>query len=667
MSSTPRPAPNRCSAIAPRLASLPTAVGRPVASSTRARIGTSDHSRCGANRTSPSLARTRPGTARPTPTNRASRRSPARQRSRADATSSAVSSGVGRWSTSMRSRAGMPPSMPTAAIVTASTSGLTAIASTRGSGATTGEGRPTRFVGSGACSIVRPCALSSATSDGDRRSVEARHRREACARERPLEVHVAEHFREVSTVDAVEGACSVCHASTLGGSRVGHDGARRYLLRLTPNPNRRIFNTSTLLSTQKSKLSRGSKMNRRSTSRLVALTAAAGLAVAALSGCATGSGDPEASDGDVTLTWWHNATVGPLMPAVWEEVAAEFEADHPGVTVEQTGYQNEELQRTLIPNALRGRRPARPLPGLAGRRAARPGRERLPHAARRRHPRHDRERRRDRQPVAGRRQDLRHPLHVRHRGLLVQHRPVRAGGHRRDPRDPRRARGRRRQARARRASPRSPSARATSGRPRTGGTSSRCTPARPRRCRRPRPTRLQRRLLRRGRRAAARSSSAIEPFQEGFLGTPAQTGAGSSAGLVANGQAAMELMGHWNAGVIGGLDRPTRRSAGVPRSGSRSPASRARPATRRRHSAAATASAAPPTLPPECADLLEYIMSEDVQKRFAASGSGIPTVPAREARHRGPEPQAGRRRPRASSFVQLWLDTAVRHRPSATR
>ncbi len=43
------------------------------------------------------------------------------------------------------------------------------------------------------------------------------------------------------------------------------------------------------------------------------------------------------------------------------------------------------------------------------------------------------------------------------------------------------------------------------------------------------------------------------PFQDGFLGTPAQTGAGSSAGLVANGQAAMELMGHWNAGVMGGL------------------------------------------------------------------------------------------------------------------
>jgi raffinose/stachyose/melibiose transport system substrate-binding protein len=36
-----------------------------------------------------------------------------------------------------------------------------------------------------------------------------------------------------------------------------------------------------------------------------------------------------------------------------------------------------------------------------------------------------------------------------------------------------------------------------------------------------------------------------KPFQNAFLGTPAQQGAGSSAGLVANGKAAMELQGDW--------------------------------------------------------------------------------------------------------------------------
>jgi len=46
---------------------------------------------------------------------------------------------------------------------------------------------------------------------------------------------------------------------------------------------------------------------------------------------------------------------------------------------------------------------------------------------------------------------------------------------------------------------------------------------------------------------------ATEPFQEGFNGTPAQQGAGSSAGLVANGGAAMELQGTWHKSVMQGL------------------------------------------------------------------------------------------------------------------
>ncbi|GAB3630860.1 extracellular solute-binding protein [Microbacterium shaanxiense] len=44
-----------------------------------------------------------------------------------------------------------------------------------------------------------------------------------------------------------------------------------------------------------------------------------------------------------------------------------------------------------------------------------------------------------------------------------------------------------------------------------------------------------------------------EPFNEGFLTTTAQQGANSSAGLVANHKAAMELMGAWDVGVIAGL------------------------------------------------------------------------------------------------------------------
>jgi raffinose/stachyose/melibiose transport system substrate-binding protein len=43
---------------------------------------------------------------------------------------------------------------------------------------------------------------------------------------------------------------------------------------------------------------------------------------------------------------------------------------------------------------------------------------------------------------------------------------------------------------------------------------------------------------------------ATKPFQNGFQATPAQQGAGSSAGMVANGKAAMELQGDWDPAVM---------------------------------------------------------------------------------------------------------------------
>src|SRR3984885_7217482 len=46
---------------------------------------------------------------------------------------------------------------------------------------------------------------------------------------------------------------------------------------------------------------------------------------------------------------------------------------------------------------------------------------------------------------------------------------------------------------------------------------------------------------------------AASPFQGGFNATQAQTGAGSSAGLLANGKAAMELQGDWETSVVPAL------------------------------------------------------------------------------------------------------------------
>ncbi len=47
------------------------------------------------------------------------------------------------------------------------------------------------------------------------------------------------------------------------------------------------------------------------------------------------------------------------------------------------------------------------------------------------------------------------------------------------------------------------------------------------------------------------SFMATNPFQAGFR-HPAQTGAGSSAGMLANGKAAMELQGDWEPSVVPG-------------------------------------------------------------------------------------------------------------------
>ncbi|MRX44593.1 ABC transporter substrate-binding protein [Agromyces kandeliae] len=394
-------------------------------------------------------------------------------------------------------------------------------------------------------------------------------------------------------------------------------------------------------------------MNRRSTTRLVTFAAATGLAVASLTGCAGGGGD-EGGDGEVTLTWWHNGTTGPL-PEVWEEVATEFEESHPGVTVEQTGYQNEDLQRTLIPNALAAGDP----PDLF---QVWPGGEL-----------------RD-QVENGYLMPLDDviPDTIDSVGATVN--PWQVEG-------------------------------TTYGIPFTFGIEGfwyntdlfeEAGIDAP-------PTTLDELIDAVGAlrdagitpiavgagdkwpaahwwyQFALHSCSpetlqaaeteydfsddcwvdagdqleeflGIDPFQEGFLGTPAQQGAGSSAGLVANGEAAMELMGHWNAGVIGGLtpDQQVPEFLGwFPFPGIEGSAGDPTAALGGGDGFACSAEA-----PPECAELLEFIMSEDVQAKFAASGAGIPTVPAATSSLEDPNLTLVAEGLAASSFVQLWFDTA---------
>jgi len=377
------------------------------------------------------------------------------------------------------------------------------------------------------------------------------------------------------------------------------------------------------------------------------------LALASLAACTGGGGDSSSADGDVTLTWWHNATNGPL-PDVWEEVATEFEAANPGVTVEQTGYQNEELQRTLIPNALAAGDPPdlfqvwpggelrdqvsneylMPLDDLIPDTIESVGATAYPWQ------------------VDGTTYAI--PFTFGIEGFWYNKDQFEQAGVETPETldDLVTAVGTLREAGF------TPIAvGAGAGWPAAHWwyqfAMKSCSPET-----------LEAAVsefdfsdpcwVEAG--EQLQEFIGIEPFQEGYLGTVPQEGAGSSAGMIANGQAAMELMGAWNVGTIGGL-APNEE---VPEFLGWFPF----PAI---EGSAGDPSAAlgggdgfgcSATAPPECADLLAYIMSEDVQKRFAESGSGIPTVPAAVSAVEDPNLLLVAEAGSESSLVQIWLDTA---------
>lgn len=89
-------------------------------------------------------------------------------------------------------------------------------------------------------------------------------------------------------------------------------------------------------------------MNKRSTSRWLAVGAVAAVSVGALTACSSGTN--EAADGSVTLTWWHNGTAEPLLTD-WQEAADAYTKANPKVKIKVQPIQNEQFN-TKIPLAL---------------------------------------------------------------------------------------------------------------------------------------------------------------------------------------------------------------------------------------------------------------------------------------------------------------------------
>ena len=148
-----------------------------------------------------------------------------------------------------------------------------------------------------------------------------------------------------------------------------------------------------------------------------------------------------------------------------------------------------------------------------------------------------------------------------------------------------------------------------------------------------------------------------QPFQEGFLGTPAQQGATSSAGLLANGKAAMELQGHWNPGVMSGL---TENGKGL----GDDLGWFAFPSVPGGQGAADSALGGGDGFscswkaPKECVELLKYISSVEVQTEFAKTGAGLPVTQGADVGVTDPNMKTLLDARNSAKYVQLWLDVA---------
>ncbi len=149
-----------------------------------------------------------------------------------------------------------------------------------------------------------------------------------------------------------------------------------------------------------------------------------------------------------------------------------------------------------------------------------------------------------------------------------------------------------------------------------------------------------------------------EPFQKGFLGAPAQQGAASSAGMIANGKAAMELQGHWNGGVIAGLT-PDKKPLGDKLGWFPFPAVPGGQGKPDMTFGGGDGFSCAADAPPACVDFLRFLLSPEQQSRFGALGVGLPVAPGSAKSVEDPTVQGVLKARDASSYTQLYFDIAL--------
>lgn len=153
-----------------------------------------------------------------------------------------------------------------------------------------------------------------------------------------------------------------------------------------------------------------------------------------------------------------------------------------------------------------------------------------------------------------------------------------------------------------------------------------------------------------------------EPFQPQFTSTVAQVGATSSAGMVANGTAAMELMGQWNYFVYQGFTDGTdaaNEALLADLDWFPMPAVEGGAGDPTASMGGGDGFSCYKDAPAECADFLAYIVSDDVQRGFTQAVGGLPVAPAAADAITDPVLKEIALATSEAAYVQLWMDTLL--------
>lgn len=147
----------------------------------------------------------------------------------------------------------------------------------------------------------------------------------------------------------------------------------------------------------------------------------------------------------------------------------------------------------------------------------------------------------------------------------------------------------------------------------------------------------------------------LDVFNEGFLTTPAQQGAGSSAGLIANHMASMELMGGWDPGVIRDLTPDGKDLADLgffP-----FPAVENGKGDATAVMGGVDALAVGQWAPEEAVEFLNFVSEKDWQEKYAKAFSTIPASKEAQDAVTSSALKGALEAYNNASYVTIWLDT----------